>query len=424
MKAVASAFISIFCICLLFLTPMAEAQDRELEMRDIRISIIPGLSTNGIDAHNYTARFSLNILAGYNGGLDGFEIGPLNMNHHYTRGVQIGGLNYSAGRMQGLNIAAGANYSRGDMKGIQLAGFVNASEGVIQGIQLAGIANSNWQSTLGLQFAGITNISRREVQGIQVAGVVNANTDNAQGLYFGGFGNVNTGRAQGLFFAGAVNVARDFQGISFAGVANATRNMHGIQISGLVNGAYRATGVQIGVINFAREFQGIPVGLISAYGNGRHNIDIWTTDGGFSHIGLKLGTRHIYNMVSLGYNPLITGRDVWSWGWTIGSYRDLAERWNDPRYEGYFSKSDFSIQNIQEGRAAISLDNLFTYRFLLGKDFTGGFKMYAGPTLNLLISKQEEANEYTWYSILSGTTRDRGWRVWVGLTIGMQFFGH
>ncbi len=400
------------------------SQEKELQKRDVRFTFIYPMSTNGIESTDYTARFSLNLLAGYHGGLDGFEIGPVNVNRHYSRGVQLGLLNATGGVMEGVNIAAGANLSQLDMTGLQLAGFVNASRGAIQGIQLAGVANSNWQNTLGIQIAGITNVSRQEVQGIQIAGITNANYDNAQGVYVSGVVNVNAGRAQGFFFSGVTNLSRDFQGISGAGVLNATRFMHGIQFSGLANVAYSATGVQIGLINVAREFQGIPVGLISLYGDGRHNIDVWTTDGGFSHVGLKLGTKHIYNMVSIGYNPLINDRDVWSLGWTIGSYRDLVERWGDSKYDGYFSKSDFTIKNIQEGRAAISLDNMYTYRFMLGKDFSGGFKMYAGPSLNLLISKEDVANQYTWYSIISGTTRDRGWRVWLGLSIGMQFLSH
>lgn len=411
-------------VSLLLISELTHAQQRELEERKVRITLLPGIGTNGINATDYTARFSLNLLAGYNGGLDGAEIGPVNINTRYTRGFQAGALNISGGRMEGFNIAGAANYSRRDMNGLQVAGLVNASEGNLQGIQVAGIANANWQSLLGIQIAGITNISRSEVLGIQIAGFVNANYGKAQGIYVSGFGNFNTGTAQGIFFGGVVNAARDFQGFSSAGVVNATRNMNGIQVSGLVNTAYRGTGMQIAPINVARSFRGIPVGLISAYGNGRHNIDVWTTDGGFSHIGLKLGTTDIYNMLSVGYNPLIRDRDVWSWGWTIGSYRDLAERRNNPEYEGWFTKSDFSIQNIQEGRAAISLDNLFTYRMMIGRDFSSGFKMYAGPSLNLLVSKQEEANEYTWYSILSGSTRDRGWRFWAGLTIGMQLFDH
>lgn len=417
-------FVLLPVLALIFLSDLSFAQQRELEQRPLRITLLPGMGTNVINATDYTARFSLNLIAGYNGGLDGAEIGPININTQYTRGFQAGALNISGGRMEGANLAGAANYSRQDMNGFQAAGLLNLSEGNLQGIQLAGIANANWQSLLGIQIAGITNVSRSEVLGIQIAGIVNANYGKAQGIYVSGFGNFNTGTAQGFFFAGVANAARDFQGISSAGLVNTTRNMRGIQVSGFINTVYRGTGVQIAPINVGRNFRGIPVGLISAYANGRHNLDIWTTDGGFSHIGLKLGTTDIYNMISVGYNPLITDRDVWSWGWTIGSYRDLAERRNNPDYAGWFTKSDFSIQNIQEGRAAISLDNLFTYRYLIGRDVARAFKIYAGPSLNLLVSKQEEANEYTWYSLLSGSTRDRGWRLWAGLTVGVQFFDH
>lgn len=102
--------------------------------------------------------------------------------------------------------------------------------------------------------------------------------------------------------------------------------------------------------------------------------------------------------------------------------RDLADRWRNSKFDSYFLRVTLQFKNVQEGRTAQSLDNI--YRFMSGKDFINEFKMYTGPSLNLLISKQEEANKYTWYSIISGAIRDRSWRVWLGISVGMQFFSH
>lgn len=200
--------------------------------------------------------------------------------------------------------------------------------------------------------------------------------------------------------------------------------MEGIQIAGLANIANRAEGVQIGLINYARHFEGMPIGLISYYENGRKNIDIWITETGFSHVGLKLGTRQVYNMVSFGYNPFISSRDVWSVGWSIGSYKTLDDAWNNPKLTSYFSHADFSIQKIQDNRWSHTLNNLYSYRYMLGKDFTNGFSVYAGPTLNLLVTRQEGYEVYVPYTIFEGTRKGRDYSFWIGFTAGLQLFGH
>ncbi|MCC5905724.1 MAG: hypothetical protein JJU13_05945 [Balneolaceae bacterium] len=399
-------------------------QSGELEYRPLRVTLIPGLSTNGIDATGYTARYSLNIIGGYHGGIDGYEMGLVNANQRYTRGFQIGGVNYSGGPMSGINIGGAVNYSRHSMRGAQISGIGNFTEQSLQGFQLSGLINSGYNTVNGLQIAGIGNIARRDLQGLQIAGVFNSTVEDSQGMVIAGFGNFNAGRAQGFMFSGAVNVARDMQAFSVAGILNATRNLQGFQVSGLANVAYRVRGMQVGLFNFARDFDGIPVGLVSLYGNGRHNIDIWMSDAGFQNVGLKLGTRSIYNMISLGYNPFLRGRDVWSLGWTIGSYTPLDEAWDNPRYEGFFRMRDFSIQNVQEGSLSIRLNSIYSYRYLLGYDIANGLGIYAGPTFNVLLSREARSNEYTWYSIIRGERGGSDYSIWLGFTVGMQIFPH
>lgn len=385
------------------------SQTNDLEYRPVRITLLPGLGTNGIDASNYTAKYSLNVLGGYHGGLDGYEAGLININQGYTRGVQLGVFNASGGEMTGLNIAGLANFSRRDMTGLQLAFFANVSEGSLQGLQGSFFVNSGYGSLRGLQVAGLGNIARQNLQGFQFAGIFNASVDDAQGFVFAGFGNFNTGRMQGL---------------AFAGFLNTTRRLQGFQISGLANIAYRVRGMQVGLINYAHDFEGIPIGLISYYGNGRKSLDLWMSDAGFQNIGLKLGTTRVYNMVSFGHNPFLTGRQVWTLGWTIGSYKPLDEAWEKPGLEGFFRKKDFSIQNVQEGSLSTRLNSIYSYRYLLGRDITGGYGIYAGPSFNFLLSREARSNEYAWYSIVRGERGGSDFAFWIGFSIGMQFFGH
>ena len=417
-------FLTFLLLMLLFSTAAHSQSSNELEFRKVRVSLIPGLSTNGIDAANYTARYSLNLLGGYHGGLDGFELGFINMNHVYTRGIQIGAFNASGGAMDGVNIAALANFSRRSMTGIQVAGLTNITEMSLQGIQVASIVNSGYGSVRGVQVAGIGNIARQDLQGFQFAGIFNASVDDSQGFQFAGFGNFNIDRQQGFAFAGVTNLSRDMQGFAFAGALNATRNLQGFQVSGLANIAYRVRGMQVGLINIAHDFDGIPIGLISYYNNGRHNLDVWMSDAGFQNVGLKLGTRAVYNMVSLGYNPFLRDRDVWTLGWTIGTYKPLDEAWENPRYEGYFRMRDLSIQNVQEGSFSTRLNSIYSFRYLLGRDLSGGFGIYAGPSFNLLLSREARSNEYAWYSILRGERGGSDFTFWVGFSAGFQFFGH
>ena len=49
----------------------AQKGNNDLEYRKWRITFIPPLSTNGIDAPKYTSRRSVNLIGGYHGGLDG-----------------------------------------------------------------------------------------------------------------------------------------------------------------------------------------------------------------------------------------------------------------------------------------------------------------------------------------------------------------
>ncbi|SMO66848.1 hypothetical protein [Gracilimonas mengyeensis] len=478
-------------------------EEIELEYRKWRVTLFPPLSTNGLEAVDYTARYSINILGGYHGGLDGGELGGLiNYNKYYTHGGQLAGLaNISGGDMQGVNIAGIGNFSNYSMSGIQVAGLGNVSGAELEGIQFAGLLNSAAEGSSGLQFAGlanvaggdleglqfgglinatdgsisglqgagITNLARNDVEGLQAAGILNfaggdisgvqaagvaniarddveglqaagainfAGADvsgliasgganialkNIEGLLVTGGANIALEDASGFLVAGGLNVARQMEGLMISGGANIAQNMEGLQFAGFLNASQTAKGLQIGVINIAKEFEGVPIGLISLYGNGRKNMDVRYSDGGFTDIGITLGTYRVYNAAILGYNTSLD-RDVYRVGMAVGlekNIQDAFENWND---KSMYVNQEFSVLHHFEDEWSDKLNLLYSYKYHIGKRFSSGFSIYGGPTFNMLVSRVDGASDYSWYSLWSPKWKGRDYRFWVGFTAGIRLF--
>jgi hypothetical protein len=467
--------LSIFSVALLFSPNYSLAQDSsnydELKYRKWRVTLFPPLSTNWTNAPEYTARYSINILGGYHGGLDGGEIGGLiNYNKYYTHGFQISGLiNATRGDMAGVNIAGALNLSDDEMSGIQLSGLANISgedlEGIqgaglfniaggsssglqfaglgniakedIEGLQGAGVLNAAWGHISGLQAAGIANIAREDVEGLQAAGFMNFAGSDISGLQASGAANIALGdieglmatggvniakeNASGLFAAGLLNVANNVEGLVFSGGANIAKNLEGIQFASLLNFSETATGVQIGLINLARDFKGVPVGLISLYGNGRKNVDVRFSDGGFTDIGLTLGTYRVYNSVIFGYNTLLE-RDVYRIGLAVGLEKNINDSFRNWENESMYVNQEFALTHQFENEWSRKLNLIYSYKFLIGKRLGNGFSLYGGPTFNMQITRVNTAEDYTWYSLWSPEWKGRDYRFWVGFTAGVRLF--
>ena len=98
----------------------AQNNDEYLDYRKWRITLFPPISTNGANATNYTAKYSINLIGGYHGGLDGTEFGTIfNGSKYYSYGFQFAGVtNFTKGEMAGVGIAGGINYAGDDMSGL------------------------------------------------------------------------------------------------------------------------------------------------------------------------------------------------------------------------------------------------------------------------------------------------------------------
>src|SRR5690606_29239387 len=103
--------------------------------RPFQISFTPGLGTHGRLSPQVINHFSLNILGGYNGGVDGFEVGGLfNINKKDVQYFQAAGVfNLTGGRMNGFQVAGVNNTVLDSVSGAQVAGVNNMVKGNFTG---------------------------------------------------------------------------------------------------------------------------------------------------------------------------------------------------------------------------------------------------------------------------------------------------
>lgn len=148
------------------------AQTREKKTTAFQFSFVPPLSTNGLQAHEYTNGASFNILAGVSKNEKTFTLASLsNIILNDANGFQLAGLsNYVGNNGKGMLLSSLANIVKNHYDGFQLTGLINYT-GKMNGFQLAGLTNIAEDIT-GFQFSGLINIARN-VSGVQFAGLLN-----------------------------------------------------------------------------------------------------------------------------------------------------------------------------------------------------------------------------------------------------------
>lgn len=337
--------------------------------------------------------FSFNIVAGYTGGLQGFEIG--------------GVANAVKRDMLGVQIAGATNYIGGNVEGIQLAGFTNFNQGIMRGIQVGGLGNINVQSD-AIQIAGAFNLNRRISRGYQLAGLFNAGR------------NVTGGQLSGFFNLSLGNVY--FQGSGFCNVAEDVD----VQVAGLVNVAKNVDVLQLGLINVADSVSGVSFGLLNLIKKGYNKIEISTGDALYGNLAVKLGTRNFYNIFQVGTNfkkNVLGNGIIWGYGYGFGFFQKISE--------GFKFNPELLVSNIQEKRIIKpDLNLLNQVKFLF--HFTEDKKMeiFAGPTFNFMISNlTSEEGELVGSEISNYTLFEKNifesiepvnYKFWIGFNAGIR----
>ena len=338
--------------------------------RPYQVSVTPGLSTNGRLNGQVINNFSFNILGGYSGGVNGFEIGGLfNINKKDIRYVQIGGIfNVGGGNLEGLQIGGIHNSILGAASALQIAGINNFVGGNFAGLQLGGIYNHTGGKLSGMQIGGIANFTNKSVRGMQLAGIANIN------------------RAE-------------------------TR---GVQIGGIVNYTRRLSGFQLGLINIADTSDGFSIGLINIVLKGYHKLVFSTNDVMTANVAFKTGNRKLYSILLGGMNT-DTKQKIYSYGYGLGTERYLGK---------WFSISpEITSQYLHLGSwdhlNLLNKANLnFNIRF--GKHLS----VFGGPAFNVYYSNQTLPVADYKFDISSSKKYKYGEHVnaWFGWNAGISLF--
>lgn len=371
-----------------------------------QLSLVPGVGTNFAPAGRAVNHVSINLLAGYNYGLKGVELGGvINIDRSDVRYAQLAGF---------------GNLVGGNVTGLQAAGFFNANKGALtKGVQAAGFANLN-RSMTGAQLAGFTNLSLGNVTGAQFSGFYNQSGDfkGAQGA---GFHN-HARSVDGLQLAGFSNIALDsVHGAQLSSFFNHAKHVDGLQASGFVNHAKTVKGVQLGIINIADTVEkGVTIGLVNIVRKGMLQFELSTNDVTDLNLQFKSGTPRLYGIVGAGLETRENG--IWAYSSGFGT------QFNPLRNKIYTAVeiSAHSLNRQNDGfEDKLNLVNKLSLD--VGYQFTRSISVNAGPVLNVYVTNMYDADSQSYgfdignnpiFEELSGNTHVR---MWIGYHAGVRF---
>lgn len=367
------------------LITFVSAQDNYID-RPFTFTFFPPVSTNGMEFWKVRTKFSLSIIGGAVGQLEGFELASVfSVEKDLAKGFQVsGGANIVGKRLEGIQIAGGANIVGVTGNGIQIAGGANIL-GILEGIQIAGGANIVGTIFQGIQVAGGANIIGERSEGIQVAGGANIVGTSMEGLQISGGVNI---------------VGKTFDGLQLAPV----------------NIAETVKGFQLGVVNISEEMDGEALGVITITKNGQFHINAWADEVAPINLGFKLGTKRIYNLYGLGIKS--SGDSTYiifngGLGWTL----PLNQFFLDFEVIGGPIRRRFSFRNWENTR-------LSRLRVIGGWQVIPKLAITAGPTINVYYSKERDGADLPFYDATIYSTRSGDWwvRIWPGFAVGIQIF--
>ncbi len=382
-----------------------------------QVSLIPGVSSNSLSSGLHNNFFSLNILAGYSGGVKGVEVGSLvNVIQKNMYGIQAAGLsNIVNGEVIGFQVSGLFNYNFGRVYGLQVAGLSNVTRGHVTGAQIGGLFNFSKGKVSGAQAAGFVNVSGGIIEGAQLAGFANVNTDDSYGAQVAGVVNYSSNVA-GAQFASIFNQAENIKGVQICGlVNNCNDTLAGVQISSLVNRAHILSGLQLGVINIVDSIAGgTPVGLFNWVKNGYKAIEISSGEFYPLEIYLKSGGKHFYSLVNVG----IRNHDL-GVGYGLGLVESLFPK-VDLNVE-VLSTSMLSMEKPEnmgqtyKGRLGVGFTVFKHFGITTGVSVTHFFPEYSSPLPHNGSPFLLNSNDFLNNAIESGTRA-----TWIGWFLGIR----
>ncbi|MCX6266393.1 MAG: hypothetical protein NTW16_03420, partial [Bacteroidetes bacterium] len=381
---------------------MVNSQNLEVRSsRTFQASVIPYIGTNWKVTGSITNRFSLNLLAGYTGGLNGLEVGGLlNISRNTIRGLQIGGL---------------ANIAGGRGKGCQIGGLFNFDFGQFEGVQVGGLFNYVPDTISGLQVGGLANIITGRIKGIQISGLANIVTNNCDGWQMSGLLNLTLKDIRKVQISGLVNYGNNLDGLQLAGLINVSRkHNNGVQIAGFLNYSTFVHGVQIGLINVANTVErGVPIGLFSYVQNGYHLFEVSGNEIFYGNVAFKSGTRSFYNFVQAGI-----GSDYKLQGsYGVGTILKIAKKFS--------LNVDASAGFVYHPTDTIYHGLLLKFNPALEFRLVKHFAIFMGPSYNCFVFSKGKPSAtsrgLSTYDFYFKSTENASIQMWIGGVLGVRF---
>lgn len=402
-----------------------KAQDLDNSAKKaVQVTFITPLGTNGVESKNKTNNLSINILAGYNGGLKGAEFGGFanilggdmdgvqlagytNINIKRGKGFQGAGiLNYNHREFKGAQLSGYANVALANSSGIQGSGFANVVRGNYRGAQLAGFANVVTDSIDGFQCAGFANYSMSNSKG-QISGFSNFNFSDTKGPQISGFGNINNGNLKGIQLAGFANIN--------------TGKINGAQVSGFFNYTKKLSGVQLGVFNYVDSLEkGASIGVISFVRNGYHKFEISGNESMYGVLSYKTGTNSFYNIISVG-GAVKDDKIYWGWGYGVGTIVPLKGR-----FDLNLEATCFQVNEDEWTVDRLNLHNRINAS--VSVRLSDNLTVFGGPSWNVLVADIVDKNgntiesDYAPWNVFNKTyDKNVNVKMYPGFNVGVRF---
>lgn len=273
-----------------------------LNFRDRNLERVDGVNVTIWSPYS-NARYSvvrglaLGLPATGAGEIDGVAAGLFGVGaEDRIRGIGIGGVGLGAGgRLEGLMIGGIGVGSGGGMSGIGIGGIGLGSGGDLHGLFVGGIGVGGGGDLVGIAIGGIGVGVGGNVRGLTVAGIAAGAGGDVRGITVAGIASGAGGDVEGITVAGiAVGAGGTLRGLSVAGIAVGAPRISGVaaalavggqEVRGVVlapawfkieRGEVRGVsissfnqikgvqrGLAIGIVNYAWELQGVQVGLIN-----------------------------------------------------------------------------------------------------------------------------------------------------------------
>jgi len=327
-----------------------------------QFSMVPPLSTHGMLASQFTNQVSLNMIGGYTGGVDGFEMGGV------------------------------FNINKKDVKGAQMAGVFNLVRGNAVGLQMAGVSNTVLGEVSGLQMAGVGNWSGN-AKGGQLAGVINV-----------------AKKLQGLQAAGVLNTAAESRGIQLAGVLNRSSKRTGSQLAGVLNIGGKVKGIQLaGLINVA-DSSDYPIALINIIKNGRKSFSAGSDESGLAALTFRSGGRVLYGVAGIGY--YLNDREL-SYAMEAGIGAHLIDSKSFSLDAEAVNRNSTDFEGHEEPRVS--------FRILPELRMGTHFGIYAGPSVSYTYPKREDAGIDKIPGWVLHESESTGRALHIGLSCGLRY---